>query len=136
MRRSIPLLLVLSGVAACAPTGSTSPGAWLQAASEEPARCFQQDRIINFKAGETQQVYVRIFGGDVFAIRGGGCPDLGSTNAFSITPATSVGSRICVGDSVRIAVPNTRFGPDQCLARVERSLSPAEVEALPGIQRP
>ena len=136
MRRSIALLFVLSGVAACAPTGEAAPGARLQAASDEPARCFQQDRIINFKAGETQQVYVRIFGGDVFAIRGGGCPDVSTSNVFSLTPATGVGSRICVGDSVRIAVPNTRFGPDQCLARVERSLTPAEVEALPGIQRP
>ncbi len=136
MRRSIALLSVLSCVAACAPTGGAAPGGRFQTANDEPARCFQQDRVINFTRGETQQVYVRVLGGDVFAIRGGGCPDVGSANSFSLTPAAGVGNRMCVGDSVRIAVPDTRFGPDQCLARVERSLTPAEVEALPGIQRP
>lgn len=136
MRRSIALLLALSGLAACAPTEGAAPGARFRATADEPARCFQPDRVINFARGDTQQVHVRLLGGGVFAIRGGGCPDVGSATAFALTPAAGVGSRICVGDSVRITVPDNRFGPDQCLARVERSLTPAEVEALPANQRP
>ncbi len=77
-----------------------------------------------------------MFGGGVFSIRSGGCPDVGRANSLSITPATGVGSQLCVGDTARIVAPNTGFGPDQCLARVERSLTQAEVDALPSAQRP
>lgn len=136
MRRSIALLVVLSGVAACAPTEGAAPGSGIGRPDGGARQCFQPDRITNFTRGETEQIYVKVLGGGVFALRSGGCPDLGNSNALLITPATGVGSQVCVGDSARITVPGTSFGPNQCLARVERSLTEAEVEALPGRQRP
>ena len=136
MRRSIALLIALSAVAACAPTGDAAPGSQIGTPGGGARQCFQPDRITNFTRGDDEQVYVKVLGGGVFAIRSGGCPDVGTTNSLSISPATGVGGQLCVGDSARIVLPNARFGPDQCLARVERSLTAAEVEALPGPQRP
>ena len=136
MSRILALVLVGAAVAGCAPTDGTAPGAQIGTAAGGARQCFQPDRIINFTKGDTEQIYVRVLGGGVFAIRSGGCPDVGNANALVITSATSIGSQVCVGDGARIAVPRTSFGPDQCLARVERSLTEAEVEALPSRQRP
>jgi hypothetical protein len=136
MRRSIAVLIALSGLAACAPTEGSAPGSGIGLPDGGARQCFQPDRIINFTRGETEQVYVKVLGGGVFAIRSGGCPDVASANSLSITPATGMGGQLCVGDSARIVVPNASFGPDQCLARVERSLTEADVEALPSRQRP
>ncbi|MFC5344117.1 hypothetical protein ACETK8_18750 [Brevundimonas staleyi] len=138
MRRSIALLAALAttAVAGCAPTEGTAPGARIGTPGGGARQCFQPDRIVNFTRGETEQVNVRLLGGGVFSIRTGGCPDVATANALAVTPATGIGSQVCVGDSVRVALPGARFGPNQCLARIERSLTEAEVGALPSRQRP
>lgn len=138
MRRSIILLaaVAVAGVAGCAPTDGAAPGSGIGTADGGARQCFQPDRIVNFTRGETEQVNIRVLGGGVFSIRSGGCLDLGTANAIVVTPASGIGSQVCVGDSVRVGVPQARFGPDQCMARVERSLTEAEVEALPSRQRP
>ncbi|WP_425991717.1 hypothetical protein [Brevundimonas sp. TWP2-3-2] len=136
MRRPIALVIFLSSIAACAPTEGPAPSSGIGTPDGGARQCFQPDRITNFTRGGTEQIYVKVLGGGVFAIQAGGCPDIGNANALVITPATGIGSQVCVGDSARIALPNVRFGPDQCFARIERSLTEAEVEALPGRQRP
>lgn len=133
MRQSIAALVIAAGVAACAPTGGTAPDAAARAA---PRPCFQPDRITNFTDGGGQRLYVRVFGSGVYAIGTGGCPDVASAHTLAITPTIGVSDRLCVGDSARIAVPNASFGPNPCIARVERALTEAEVEALPSNQRP
>lgn len=136
MYRPIALVLALAGLAACAPSTGNAPGSQA-AASEGYARpCFQPARITNFTRGDTQQIYVKVLGGGVFALRSSGCPDFGTGFALQIAPATGIGDRLCVGDSAQVAAPNGSFGPGQCLARVERSLTDAEVEALPSRYRP
>lgn len=136
MRRPIALLLALIGLAACAPTGAdTSPG--LGTSAGGPRQCFEPARVINFTRGANpQQVNLRAFGGAVFQVNSAGCLDLARTNAMAITPTIGVSDRLCVGDSARITVLNPSISQGPCAARVERSLTAAEIEALPGNQRP
>lgn len=136
MRRSLAIILAAAGVAACAPAAETAPGPQASASSPYARPCFQPARITNFARGETQRVYVKVLGGGVFELGSAGCPDFGTGPALLIAPATGIGNSLCVGDSARVAAPNGSFGPHPCLARVERSLTDAEVEALPSRQRP
>lgn len=138
MRRSIFLLLALSGLAACAPTDGAerSPPGFATSAGG-PVQCFQPDRVINFTRGANpQQVNLRVLGGAVFQVSSAGCLDLGSTNAMAISPTIGIGDRLCVGDSARITVLNPSISQSPCAARVERSLTAAEIEALPANHRP
>ena len=136
MRRSIALLLASVAVAGCAPTDGSAPEAQIAARDGGARQCFQPQRVINFRQGGTQQVYLRVLGGGVFEVSAAGCLDLGSTNAMAISPSIGVSDRLCVGDSAQITVLNPTAAPGACPARVVRSLSGAEVEALPGRQRP
>ena len=137
MLRPITVLGALAGIAACAPTDGAQPASsGFATAAGGPTQCFQPDRVINFRQGDTQQVYLRVFGGGVFQVSSAGCLDLGSTNAMSITPSIRNSDRLCVGDSARITVLNPSIAQGPCAARVERSLTQAEIDALPGNQRP
>ena len=137
MRRSIAALIALSAVAACAPTEGRTPEGRFATSADGPRQCFEPRRVTNFRRGETdQQVYVRVLGGGVFEIASGGCFDLGSTNGLAITPSIGISDRLCVGDGANITVLNSTAPQGPCLARVVRSLSEAEIEALPGRQRP
>jgi len=137
MRRSIALLIALSAVAACAPTEGSTPESRIATAENGPRQCFEPRRVTNFRRGATdQQIYVRVLGGGVFEIGSAGCFDLGTTNALSITPTIGISDRLCVGDSARITLLNSTASPGPCAARVVRSLTEAEIEAMPGNQRP
>ena len=137
MRRSIAVLIVLSAVAACAPTEFSAPESRIATADNGPRQCFEPRRVTNFRRGETdQQVYVRVLGGGVFEIASAGCFDLGSTNGLALTPTIGISDRLCVGDGARITLLNSTASQSPCLARVVRSLSEPEIEALPGTQRP
>lgn len=136
MRRSIALSLAAVALAGCAQTDGATPDRRFATTPGGAIQCFQPNRVINFRRGDSQQVYLRVMGGGVFEVSSAGCLDLGSTNAMAISPTIGIGDRLCVGDSARITVlnPSTAMGP--CAARVMRSLSEAEIEALPGAQRP
>ena len=136
MRRSLVLILAGASVAACAPATATAPGAQAGAARTDARPCFQPARITNFTQTDTQGVYVKVMGGGVFELSSAGCPDLGRGLSLVIVPSIGSGDRLCVGDSARVAAPDGSFGPQRCLARVERALTAAEVEALPSRQRP
>lgn len=132
----VPAILLTALVTACAPGPSAAPGMETAAARPTPRPCFEPDRVINFRAGETQQLYLRVLGGTVYQVSSAGCQDLGVTNALAIAPATGVGSRLCVGDTARISVAGSTFPQGPCLARIDRILTPEQVEALPSRQRP
>ena len=136
MRRSIALLLVLTAVAACAPTDGVAPQSRVATADGGARQCFVPRQVINFRQGDTQQVYLRVFGGSVFQLSSAGCFDLDSTNGIAITPSMGISDRLCVGDSARITVSNPTVAQGPCSARVVRSLSEAEIGALPSNQRP
>ena len=138
MRYALPVLSAVAVLAGCAPTdGARTASSRLATSAGGPAQCFQPDRVVNFTRGEgSQQVNLRTLGGGVFQVSTSGCLDLGSTNAMTITPSIGIGDRICVGDGARITVLNASYAPGPCAARVERSLTQAEIDALPGRQRP
>jgi len=137
MHRSIALLIALSTVAACAPTEGSTPESRFATAESGPRQCFEPGRVINFRRGATdQQIYVRVLGGGVFEIGSAGCFDLGTTNSLAITPAIGVSDRLCVGDSARVTIMNPTISQGPCAARVVRSLTGAEIEAMPRAQRP
>ncbi len=137
MRKAVTVILAAAGLAACAPTEGAPTASRIATADSGARQCFSPSRITNFTRAGTDQIYVRALGGGVFSVRSAGCPDLGTANSLALTPLGGLGgSDLCVGDSARIQVANNNFGPPQCIARVERSLSPAEVEALPSRERP
>ena len=136
MRRSIAVLIALSGIVACAPTDASAPGSQIATRDGGPRQCFEPGRVINFRQGEQERLYLRVLGGGVFQVGSAGCFSLGTTNAMAISPSAGISDRLCVGDSARITIlsPSSRPGP--CFARIERSLTEAEIEALPGRHRP
>jgi len=136
MPRLVAVLASAVVLASCAPAGTGAPGVQAATGDHTLRQCFQPQRVINFRQGEAQQVNLRVLGGDVYQISSAGCQDLGSTNGLTITPATGVGDRLCVGDTARITVLNPTFPQGACLARIDRVLTRAEVEALPSRQRP
>ncbi len=135
MRYALTLTAAALALASCAPTGVATPGPQA-GADREPARCFQPQRVINFREGPDQNLYLRILGGDVFEARSGGCIDLGRSNGLVIEPSSGIGDRLCVGDQARITPSSSTFPTRPCLARIERSLTEAEIEALPSRSRP
>lgn len=137
MRRSIAALIVLSAVAACAPTEGGTPDARFATAADRPRQCFEPSRVTNFRRGQTdQQIHVRVLGGGVFELASGGCFDLGTANGLAISPTIGISDRLCVGDGARVTVLNSTASRGPCQARIVRSLSEAEIEALPSRQRP
>lgn len=136
MHRSLAIVAALTAVAGCAPTGETGPGQGMGPSDRGGRQCFDPSRIVNFAAGDVQRLYVRTMNGEVFRINSASCVDTGLTPSLSITPTDGIGSRLCEGDGVEIAVPNPSFGPGRCRAQVDRVLTQAEVAALPGRERP
>lgn len=136
MRGSIAFILAAAGLAACAPTQEAAPGSQAATSGGSARQCFAPDRTTSFSRGGTDWIYVRAVGGGVFSVRAVGCPDVSSSPALLLSPTIGVSNRLCVGDSARITVANSSFGPPQCIARIEQSLTEAEIQALPSNQRP
>ena len=136
MRRSIAVLIALSAVAGCAPTDGAAPGTQIATRDGGARQCFDPDRVINFRQGEQERLYLRVLGGGVFQVGSSGCFDLGTTSAMAISPSAGINDRLCVGDSARITILSLSSLPGPCFARIERSLTEAEIEALPGRDRP
>ncbi|MBU1347115.1 MAG: hypothetical protein KKA16_09210 [Alphaproteobacteria bacterium] len=135
MRPSIAILFA-AALSACAPMGAGGPGARADMGDSAAAPCFRPQQIVNFRGGDEQNLFVRALGGDVFEARTSGCFDLEQANTITITPAAGSSSRLCVGDSANILVRGSTLRQGPCFARIVRSLSEAEVEALPSRSRP
>lgn len=122
--------------ASCAPTADTA-GAEGNAATGPERQCFNSDQVRNFRAGGSNQLYIRSQRDQVFELNtSGGCLDLNFANALVITGDRPLGgNRICTGDWAQIRVLGTSQ-PSSCRARVERVLTAEQVAALPSAQRP
>ncbi len=134
MRRLVILSAATFALTACAQTGT--PGSAGSSDDRAASACFRPQQVINFRAGEAQNVYLRALGGEVFELRSAGCLDLERSNALSVTPAAGFSNRLCVGDSAEIQVRDATIRQGRCSARVTRRLAEAEVEALPSRYRP
>lgn len=127
---------ILPILGACAPAGDATSGGPVARQAGAPRACFQPQQVTNYRTTGDQTLYLRTFQGDVFEVSAGGCRDLQTGFGLTITPSIGINDRLCVGDGARIAVasPSSPQGP--CMARIARSLTPAEIEALPDRDRP
>lgn len=120
----------------CAPTASTGESA------EAPMRsrqCFSVQQVTNFRQGRPDQVFLKVGSRDVYELNAaGGCRDLDFANRLAIVSDLGgmSGSRVCTDDWARVIVPGSTSAAEVCRVRVSRKLTDAEVEALPGNQRP
>ena len=135
LRPLILTALALSAVAACAspqaaPTGAASP-----AMATAPARqCFWTRSVTNFAASDEDTVYVRAGARRVYELElFGPCPDVDWNQEIALV--SRFGQRVCSGFDASI-VSSSAIGPQKCLVRNVRELSPQEVAALPPRARP
>ncbi len=135
MRRFLIVTSTALTLSACAPTGQTEVAA-MGRGGDAPRACFRPSEIVNFREASSQSLYLRSRRGDVFEVAAAGCLDLGVGYGLSITPTTGISDRLCVDDSARIVGSGSTFPRGPCLARIVRSLTPAEIEALPSRDRP
>ncbi len=131
----LPLILTAALVlTACAPMDG-APGGAIADRDRTPQSCFVPSQVVNFRTGRNDALYLRTTRRDVFEVSAGGC-DLDASYGFVITPTAGVSDRLCVGDGARILPSHPTYLQGPCLARIIRSLTPAEVEALPERDRP
>lgn len=134
--RAFITVMAACAVSACAPMGSTGPGGQVGLGDRAAAACFRPQQIVNFRGGDEQNLFVRALGGDVFEARTSGCFDLERATTITVTPAAGASNRLCVGDSANILVSGSTLPQGPCYARIVRTLTEAEVEALPSRYRP
>lgn len=133
--RSIPIILagVLS-LAGCAPSTNMATA---RTETSDAARCFRIDDIRNFRTANTTDLYIRTPRDSVYLITtSGGCWDIDSALAVSITPTLGGSSNTCVGDPVNVVVPGGGPGRGLCRGMVTKSLTAQDVAALPSRVRP
>jgi len=128
---ALPVGLLAS---ACTPMASPSPE------DRAAARvCFLPQTVVNFTIDRDTTAYVRAGRNQVFELQSGGCRGLGAARSISLSPISSQGSRICVGDTVGVTTAGsslTNENNSPCRAQVVRQLSEAEIAALPSRLRP
>jgi len=132
-RLKLALTTALSAaLSACAP----GPGTPLPNAASSRA-CFYQDDVSSFRAGESQSLYIREVGADIFELRASAhCRDLDSADALAFTPMPGPPLRLCVGDHAQVSVSASISPPTPCRVEVVRRLTAEEAAALPDRYRP
>ncbi|MBK5955172.1 hypothetical protein CCR92_14345 [Rhodospirillum rubrum] len=128
----ISTLTALAAVGACVPATAPDPSS---ARAEPPRRCFQVDRVQNFRATADQTLYLRTSRRDVFEARAlGACRDLDW--ALGITLAGQGVSTVCTGDTAFVVPRGGAFADGPCRIQVVRQLTPEQIAALPDRDRP
>lgn len=122
------LVLIVAGLAL--------PAAAQPQPVKPPARqCFFQQQVNGWKEVGDRQVNVRAGVRDVYVVAlDAPCWNLRWAQAIGLEARGS--SSVCTGDLVTVVVPDRATGPDRCVGRVTRRLTPEEVAALPPKQRP
>lgn len=119
------------------PTGcAPGPGASLPGTASNRV-CFYQDEVSSFRPGESQSLYIRAVGPDIFELRASAhCRDLDSADALAFTPMPGPPRRLCVGDHVLISVSASISPTTPCRVEIVRRLTAEEAAALPDRHRP
>ena len=132
--------LILTATAAAALAGCASPqyastGVASPATATAPSRqCFWASSVTNFNAVDDRTVYVRAGARRVYELElFGPCPEVDWAQRIALV--SRFGSRVCSGFDATIVAPSS-IGPQKCLVRNVRALSPQEVAALPPRARP
>jgi hypothetical protein len=126
---------VFSLLAACAPVADGAPGGGDP--SSLARQCFNVGQVANFRAGRTDQLFLRVGRSDVYETNAaGGCTDLDFAIRLALIPDGGLGgTRLCTGDWARVVVPGAN-SMASCRVQVSRRLTAEEVAALPANQRP
>lgn len=119
MTRSIrlPVSLALAGsllaLGACAPTSPSS-----DTAAFNDQTCFSPSQVRGFSDGPGQTVFLNV-GRDSYELTvDGACTGLDSSLGFALEPDAVGVTRLCPGDSTRIAVRGNVSPVEYCSARV------------------
>lgn len=132
MRQSLLVLVPVVGLmAGCAASPAAAP-----VRAESPQRqCFFQQQVENFRSGMSSTLYLKVRGSGVYELTTAGDCDLG--NAVQLAIVAEMGSsRLCTDDWVTLGTPARGGPPQTCRAFIEKTLSDAEVAALPARYRP
>tara|TARA_R110000764_G_scaffold130504_1_gene218339 strand:- start:54 stop:470 length:417 start_codon:yes stop_codon:yes gene_type:complete len=120
---------------ACAPAPGTSMAA--AGGTAGTSACFYADEAIRFRPGETQSVYVRANGSDIFQLTATGyCRDMDSVSAIGFTATPGPARRLCVGDTTQVSLSAAVNPTAPCRVQVTRRLTPEQAAALPDRYRP
>ena len=114
-RTSLSLALAgsLLALGACAPTGQTG-----DTDRYADQTCFSPSQVRGFTDGPGQTVYLNV-GRDSYELTVfGACTGLGSSLGFALEPDAVGVTRLCPGDSARIAVRGNATPVEYCSARV------------------
>jgi hypothetical protein len=130
MKMKIALAAALA-LTAAAPAVARSP---VEPAQKPERQCFFARNVNSFAAVNENIVNVRVGVRDVYQFEMfGPCQDVDWANRVALVSRGS--SSICTGMDAEI-VTETGIGPQRCLVRNIRKLTPAEVEALPRNAKP
>jgi hypothetical protein len=125
--RLLTILLLAGGLSACAGATGAGPGNGASA----PRQCFWARNVSGFSAVDDDTVNLRVGVKDHYQLElAGACPDVDWAHKIAIRARG--GSSICVGGDAEVIAP----GPQRCLVRSVRKLTPQEVEALDARARP
>ena len=134
MSRAYPFLIAAAGATALAACAPMAPGDGAPTASRG-SQCFYTDQVDNFR-GNNQTLYVRARNNDVFELKTlGYCADIDFAFGIGFVPDASL-SRLCTGDFSRILVSGGPTPRQPCRVQVVKTLTEAEVTALPTRDRP
>jgi hypothetical protein len=124
--------VALLAVTGCAAADSRDPSA-----AREPRRCFWPRNVNNFRVVNSSTVNIRV-GRDVFRLdMFGSCPDLDWSSRLGLV--TTGSSTICVGSGLGTSIVTRGIGGrgrQRCPVQSITALSPEEIQALPGRERP
>lgn len=99
-----------------------------------PRQCFWNHQVNSFAAQSDRAVNLRVGVKDYYQLElFAPCPDVEWTQKIALISRGS--STICSGLDAEVVTP-TPIGPQKCLVRNVRKLTPAEVAALPKGARP
>lgn len=117
--------------------GCTSTDSKSSTASRAPRQCFWAQDVRNFRVVNSTTVNIRA-GRDVYRLDLlGACPDMNWNLRLGL--ATTGSSTICAGSGLGTSVitrGSTGQGQQRCAVRSITALTPEEVAALPGRERP
>lgn len=125
--------VALLAAAPAAPVAAKSP-LEPKAEAEQPRQCFWTRQVNSFASNDNRIVNLRVGVNDIYQLEMfGSCHEVDWSHEIAIRSRGS--SFVCAGHDAEIIAPSS-LGPQRCLVRSVRKLTPQEVEALPKGSRP
>lgn len=132
----------LAALAAALACGGASQMALAQGTAPAPAphryeanQCFYTRSVTSFAAPDDKNLYIEVNNRDVYHFEMfGSCQDIDWNTHLALVARP--GPWICNGMDAEVISHATGLGPQRCMVRSMRKLTPAEVAALPKRARP